>query len=384
MAEVDFEAEGLLDGLEGRARGGRLELLEELADGGVSLEELRRAVAEDRLALLPVERVLRGEERRYTVAEVAERGGLDVDFLKRQWKALGMALVDDDEPAFGEQDVDAARRIAVLRDAGVPDDGILEVGRLLGMTMSQLAAANRRLIAEAFVEEGDTEYEIAKRFELAAEAFSPLIVESLGYALNLHLVEQIRHDAGITTGGGPVSTQEVTVAFADLVGFTRLGEQLDPEQLGSVTGRFGELAAEVVEPPVRLVKLIGDAAMLVGPQPRPVVDATLALVEAARTEGEQFPSLRAGIATGEAIARGGDWYGHPVNLASRITTIAYPDSVLASEEVHDRLADDYDWSFAGRRRLKGIDVPVKLYRARRAGEREPAVERPERRARRRS
>ena len=196
---------------------------------------------------------------------------------------------------------------------------------------------------------------------------SPLISESLAYVLNLHLVEQIRHDAlggPDLLGGGAAAAQEVTVAFADLVNFTRLGETLAPEELGTVTGRLGELATEVVEPPVRLVKLIGDAAMLAGPEPGPVLDAALALVGAAAEEGEDFPSLRAGVASGQAIPRGGDWYGHPVNLASRITGIAYPDSVLAGEEVHDRLADDYRWSFAGRRRLKGIDGGVKLYRAR--------------------
>ncbi|MFL5871041.1 MAG: adenylate cyclase regulatory domain-containing protein [Solirubrobacterales bacterium] len=367
MAEIDFEAEGLLDGLEGPARDGRRRLLEELADRGVPLDELKRAVAEDRLVLLPVEHVLRGDQRGYTAVEVAEKAGIDLDRLKRQWRALGMALVDDDEPVYGDQDVEAAKRIAVLREAGLPDEGILEVARLLGMTMSQLAAANRRLFLEAFVRESDTEYEIAKRFENAAAAFSPLISETLGYVLNLHLVEQIRHDAlggaDLAAGRG-AAAQEVTVAFADLVNFTRLGETLPPDQLGAVTGRLGELAADVVEPPVRLVKLIGDAAMLAGPEPGPVLDAALALVETASKEGEDFPSLRAGVATGQAIQRGGDWYGHPVNLASRLTAVAYPDSVLADEQLHDALADEYNWSFAGRRRLKGIDRSVKLYRAR--------------------
>jgi adenylate cyclase len=387
MADVDFEAEGLLDGLVGAAREGRLKLLAELSEKGVPLPELEQAVAEDRLALLPVERVLGGGERGYSAKQVAERAGIELEFLKRQWKALGMALLEDDQPGYGDRDVEAARRVGQLRAAGVPEDGILEVARLLGMTMSQLAAANRRLIADAFLREGDTEYEVAKRFEVAAELFTPLIAESLGYVLNLHLAEQIRHDAfggpELTTGG-PVATQEVTVAFADLVGFTQLGETLAPEQLGTVTGRLGELAADVVEPPVRLVKLIGDAAMLVGPEPGPVLEAALELVDSAHNEGEDFPVLRAGVASGEAIPRGGDWYGRPVNLASRITGVAYANSVLASEEVHEALADDHEWSPAGRKRLKGIEAPVRLYRARRAGDQDDDDgDRPARRRRRR-
>jgi adenylate cyclase len=380
MADTDFEAEGLLEGLEGRAREGRLKLLEELSAEGVPLEELKGAADEGRLALLPVERVLGGADRNYTPREIAEKAGIDLDFLKRQWRALGMALLDDDESGYGEGDLEAARRLRTLRDAGVPDEGIVEVGRLLGMSMSQLAAANRRLIAEAFLREDDTEYEAAKRLEAAAEAFTPVIGETLPYVLNIHLLEQIRHDA--LGGELTAATQDVTVAFADLVGFTQLGETLAPEQLGTVTGRLAELAGEAFESPVRLVKMIGDAAMFVGPEPGPVIDAALTLVESALAEGEDFPVLRAGVASGQAILRAGDWYGHPVNLASRITGIAYPSSVLASQEVHDALADDYDWSFAGRRRLQGIEQPVKLHRARRLGEGE-AVEKRAARGRRR-
>jgi adenylate cyclase len=380
MPEIDFEAEGLLEGLEGRHREGRLKLLEELSAQGVPLTELTRAAAEGRLALLPVERVLGGADRGYTPAEIAEQAGIELDFLKRQWRAIGMVLLDDDEPGYGEQDLEAARRLQALREAGVPEEGIVEVGRLLGMSMSQLAAANRRLIAQAFLREEDTEYEVAKRFENAAEAFTPVIAESLRYVLNLHLLEQIRHDA--LGGELTAATQEVTVAFADLVGFTQLGEKLAPEQLGTVTGRLAELAADAVDPPVRLVKMIGDAAMFVGPQPGPVVDAAIKLVDSALAEGEEFPVLRAGVASGAAIPRAGDWYGHPVNLASRITGIAYPSSVLASGEVHEALADDYEWSSAGRRRLKGIEQPVKLYRARRLGESDAEDERPARRRRR--
>ena len=161
MAAIDFEAEGLLDGLDGEAKEARRRLLAELAEDGVSLDELRVAVEEDRLALLPVERVLSGGEERLTAHEVAERAGVDEDFLRRQWRALGLAAADDDAAVYSERDVEAAERVRELRDAGVPDDGILEVGRLLGMTMSQLAAANRRLVADTFMRAGDTEYEVA-------------------------------------------------------------------------------------------------------------------------------------------------------------------------------------------------------------------------------
>ena len=235
--------------------------------------------------------------------------------------------------------------------------------------MSQLAAANRSVIGEAFIADVDDEYEAAQRISAAAEHFLPLIGDSLEYVLQVHLREQTRHDAYAGGGArGGDRAEVVTVCFADMVGFTQLGETLAPDELGQVTGRLNELAVSVVEPPVRLVKLIGDAAMLVGPETEPVLEAGLELVAAAAREGGEFPILRAGVACGEAMSRSGDWYGRPVNLASRITARARPGSVLASEEVHEALADAYDWSFAGGKRLKGIEDEVKVYRARRHGD----------------
>ena len=370
---VDFERDGLLDGLAGEEREARLRLLSELSEQGVEPEELRRAVAEQRLALLPVERVLAGEGERYTAAEASERVGIELELLQRVWRALGLALADDDREAiYTDRDIEGAKRVKALLDAGIPEEGVLEVARLLGMTMSQLAAANRQLIADAFMREGDTEYDAASRFAAAAEAFMPLIAETLPYVLRLHLREQIRHDAfalADLSAGRLEAADDVAVCFADLVGFTQLGETLEPEALGAVTGRLAELAGGAVEPPVRLVKMIGDAVMLAGPDPAAVVDSALRLVETASEQGEEFPMLRAGVAWGRALPRAGDWYGRPVNLASRVTGIARPGSLLADGGIHDRLEDEYDWSFAGERRLKGIDGKVKLYRCRRpAGE----------------
>ena len=154
MDRTDFEAEGLLEGLDEPGREARLRLLSELADAGVPLEELRHAVSENRLALLPVERVLGGESR-HTAAEVAERSGLEPEFLRRQWRAQGLAVPAEGAAAFTDRDLEAARRVAALRAGGLPEEGILEVSRVLGMTMSQLAAATRGLVAEAFVRPGE-------------------------------------------------------------------------------------------------------------------------------------------------------------------------------------------------------------------------------------
>jgi adenylate cyclase len=149
------------------------------------------------------------------------------------------------------------------------------------------------------------------------------------------------------------------------VGFTRLGEEVAPDELGRVAQRLAELTGERLRGDVRLVKTIGDAAMLVSTDAPALLEVALDLVDAADAEGEEFPQLRVGLATGPALSRAGDWYGRPVNIASRVTSIARPGSVLATREVRDAATAAYRWSSAGARSLKGVEGPVRLYRARR-------------------
>jgi adenylate cyclase len=373
---IDFEAEGLLDGLDGEAREARLALLGELEDEGAELEEMREAIAEDRLALLPVERFLEGTGERLTLAEVAAESGVDAGFLERLRAAQGLAPSDPDSPDGSAEDVDAAKRMRALLEAGLPEAGLIETSRVVGIAMSQVAAASNSLAGEALLEAGATELEAARRYLAAAQALAPIMGPAMQYAFNLHLLEQIRQAAvgsAQLASGQLAGSQVVTACFADLVDYTRLGQTLDHESLGGLTIRLGELGRDVAKPPVRLVKMIGDAVMLVSQSNEALMEAALTLVEAAEGEGEDFPSLRAGLARGEAITRGGDYYGHPVNLASRITDYAYPGSVLCDEAVHDATENGgVRFSFAGARKLKGIDAPEKLFRARRIGADEDA------------
>ena len=367
---VDFEAEGLLEGTSGEAREGRRRLLEELHDDGVPLEELRTAVDDGRLVLLPVERALAGGGR-YTMAEVAEKAGVPVEVLVRQRQALGLPIEDGESTNATDDDLAAAERVRTLLDAGLPEDGVLEVTRVIGMAMSQIAAANRSLILNSLIQADDTEYDAARRLAAAATSLQPLVGETLAHALRMHLVEQIRHD--VLGSGAPGRREsgatEITACFADLVGFTRLGERLPVEELGAVTGRLNELAADAASGPVRLVKLIGDGAMLVSQDTDALLESALELVDAAeRMSDDELPQLRAGVARGPAVARGGDWYGPPVNAASRITGVAYPGSLLANEAVKEHAGDAFRFSFAGERRLKGMRDELALFRVRRAGD----------------
>ncbi len=128
------------------------------------------------------------------------------------------------------------------------------------------------------------------------------------------------------------------------------------------------MASAVAEPPVRLVKTIGDAVMFVSAEAEPMLRAALALIAAAEAEGEEFPWLRAGLACGSVLPQSGDYYGRPVNLASRVTGVARPGSVVVDAAVKEAAEDGFDYTYIGERRLKGIDAKVKLFRARLSGE----------------
>jgi adenylate cyclase len=359
---MDFAAAGLLDGLDGEERKAREQLLRQLAADGVKLQEMKAAVAEDRLALLPVERVLGGQ---YTAREIEQRTGVSAALMLRIRRLLGLPEAGLDDRAFGDADVEAARSMRVFLEAGLADESIVEITRVLGEAMSRLAATTTAAFVNAFLKPGDGEHEVAARFAALAELLAPALSPVFTAAYNAHLRESVGRGilgrAELQAGQFPGS-QEIAVCFADLVGFTRLGGELEIQELGGVVSRFAELAAEVVAPPVRLVKTIGDAAMFVSPEPSPLVGVALSLVQAA--EDADLPSLRAGLASGPAVLRAGDFYGHSVNLSSRVTGIARPGSVLCTEKVHDASTEDFDWTFAGARRLKGIADPVKLYRAR--------------------
>jgi len=367
-APIDFEAEGLLDGVDGDARKARQELLEQLAEDGVSLDELKRAVAENRLALLPVERVLAGDGR-YTAREVAEKSGLDPEFQQRQLRALGLAIGDPHERRFDEADVESAQAVKLFLDAGLPEEGILEISRVMGDSMSKLAAAIGGVAGQALLQPGDTERDLGLRYVQAMRELGPLVGPVVTRVLSLHQLENAKNvvvSQADIAAGNVQGSQDICVMFADMVGFTRIGEDVDPVDLGRIANRLTDLAIDASPSGVRLVKTIGDAVKLVS---RRDVDAllrtALALVERSDEEGESFPQLRVGVACGEALPRSGDWYGTPVNLASRITAHARPGSVLTTNEVRERAEGDYQWSQAGVRRFKGIREPVGLVRVRR-------------------
>ena len=340
LMPVDFEAEGLLEDLhDPRERAERIALLQHLLHRGVPLEELRRAAEEGRLVLLAVERALDATGAEYTPTDVAARTGLDVEAVRRLRASFGLAILAPDARGLGDSDVEEARHAQQALALGFTEEQLLRLNREVGMAADRVAAAMLEAAAEAVLRPGAGEHELAHRLALAAAQLVPMAGSIASYAVQEHLRAQLSHTA-ITPAelraGHPTQLHQATVLFADLVGFTALGQSFGPQALG-------------------------DVAMFVSREPDALLVAAVALLTAAKAEGSGFPGLRAGVARGVALSRGGDWFGEPVNLASRICEVAPPGAILASANVKEACPSER-WVFAGSERLKGIPEPVELWR----------------------
>ena len=366
---VDWEAQGVLEGLDARARTARLALLAELLESGIPVSQLRAAALDGRLAALPTEIASAGPQR-WSAREAAVETGLELDALLALRRANGSPVLDVDDPVLNQHDLDAARIGVELMAAGVSTEQVLVTSRVMARALSQIADAMTSVVFEIAYDPTLDEHALAHRFEERIAVLGPFVGPTLELALQIHMRDALRSAAVAAaerqTHGHVATATGVSVAFADLVGFTRLGEEVPAEELDTVARRLEELVADLVRPPVRFVKSIGDAAMLISPESDALLATALDLVAAADADPDALPPLRVGIARGQAVHRGGDWFGQPVNLASRITGVARASSVLASREVRDNAGDQVVWSRAGVRELRGVPDPVALFRARHA------------------
>jgi len=363
-----IETSGLLDGLEGQVRAERAELIEWLLGEGFTVEHIR---SEFTPMLMPAGRIVGDDGVYVSTRQICEETGIDLELLEAMQRALGLPRVDDpDAPVHLRADAEAAARARVFVDAGFTREQVIAVARVLGQGMAQTAEVMRQVVLEAVIEPGATELELAKAYGELVQRVSPLLGPMAEDVLRLQLRHGLETEAvsvAERAAGKLPGAREVTVCFADLVGFTRLGEAVAPEELESLANLLSALARDVAAPPVHFIKTIGDAVMFVSTDAAALLAAALELLAVA--EKEDIPQLRVGLAAGSAVRRAGDWFGSPVNLASRVTAATRPGSVLVAESAREAIGDpdDVTWSFAGGRHLKGIKGEVKLFRARTAG-----------------
>jgi adenylate cyclase len=286
---------------------------------------------------------------------VAERSGLDYEYARRVWRALGMPEVDPDTPYFDEVDVATLASLKQLIDAGVDREAIIVNARVYGQAYARIAEVDARLFHQIYAADD----------QVTLEAAVPALLRATQLqrqdSLRRHATLAVR-DIVLSDGAGATSAQ--AVGFVDLVDFTQLSMDLHGEDLGRLIGRFEEIAIEsCANAGSRLVKMIGDAVMFVAADPVRVLATARGAVAAVRDDATLFEA-RAGLDFGPVLASGGDYFGTPVNTASRITGFARSGTVVASEAFVEALeAGQTPVRDLGRQTLRGVG-PVRLYKLR--------------------
>ena len=282
-----------------------------------------------------LERELLGGSRRYTRSEVAELAGVPVEQARQLWRALGFPDVDDDNVAFTDLDVQALVTVKELVDRGLIDaDTQLAMTRTMGQSLSRLADWHVSAITTALA---NAESPGAESAVEAARELVPVMEGLIGYVWRRHLAA-----VAVRALANPdeVVARMMAVGFADLVGFTSLTRHVDEEELAALVEGFERVASDVVaELGGRVVKTVGDEVMFAVDDAGTAAEIALRLIESVEA-AEQLPGLRVGVAYGTVLARLGDIYGEPVNLASRLTTIARPGSALVDREMSAAIEED--------------------------------------------
>jgi adenylate cyclase len=314
-----------------------------------------------------VEQAILGGPRRYTAAEVSTQVGLDREEARRLWRALGFATVDDDDVVFTDADVDALRRMQELTSFGFADEKLrLAVTRLFGQVFSRLASYQGQLLLDEVAQQPELLSSDEQLVELV-EKVTPLLERLQGYTWRRQLAAYVARMAAQGTDQIASGPAPLAIGFADLSGFTALTRRLSEGELRDLLETFESFSTDIVGARGgRIVKTIGDEILFQIDDPGEAAETALELIEAAEAD-DLMPPLRAGLAYGPVVSRLGDVYGSTVNIASRLTSIARPGTVLVDREMHDALVDDPRFRLKARRpeSVRGFNH-LYLWRVRRA------------------
>jgi adenylate cyclase len=331
------------------------------------------AGAEARDAL---ERLLLDGPRRYTRLQVAELSGLPLERTQRLWRALGFADSADDDPAYSDADIAALEALRSLIDSGfVGPETEATIARAMGQALSRLADWQTDMLADVLAGAAAQEGRDPTPDEAvdAARALLPLLRDIQDYVWRRHLAANADRLLAATGGG---DRRELAVGFADLVGYTSRSRGMGGRELGAMVEDFESTAAEVIARHTgRVVKTVGDGVLFTAASAVDAAEIALELPD--RWSAEDRPPLRVGVAYGEVLTRLGDVYSPVVNLASRLTSVANPSTVLVDRELARRLRGRPEYRVRPLRRVsvRGYDhLQPWLVRRRPPGEEDHAFE----------
>jgi adenylate cyclase len=339
-----------------------------LRDRGHSLKEIRAAAQEGKLASGLMEDLFPSQNGQLDISDVADQTGLEPAMIERIWSGVGFPIKELDD--LSDDDVQALRYIASVIEAGFPLVAFLQLIRVYGQALSQIADAEVRLfhlyVHEPLMRDGVPGLQMAEEMENLARDLLPLaspIMDYIHQRFLQHFVEQdvVGHMEVELSEQDDLGRVRVAIAFADLAGYTRYTEEAGEEEALSTVERFIDAVQNTLPDDARIIKTIGDEVMIVAQDVRALTDWAVGFQRLYRDR----PMPRIGVHQGVTLYRDGDYFGRDVNLAARVVARARGGEVLVTDAV-TKLAgpsDHLEFEDIGEVKLKGFDQPATLCRA---------------------
>ncbi|HLL86437.1 MAG TPA: adenylate/guanylate cyclase domain-containing protein [Thermoleophilaceae bacterium] len=342
-----------------------------LRERGHSLGRIREAAEQGRLAYAYVEQLFPEHDGDQSLAAAAEETGLEPELIERVWGGLG--LPSDGLERLSDQDLQALQYISLVLEAGFPLVAFLQLARVYGQALAQMADAEVRLfhlyVHEPLMRDGVPGLQMAEEMENLAGDLLPLASPIMDYVHQRflqHFVEQdmVGHmEVELGDGAEPdeLGRVNVAIAFADLAGYTRYTEEEGEEEALSFVERFIDAVGDTLPEGARVVKTIGDEVMVVGGDPASLCEWAVGF----QALFQERPAPRIGIHRGYAIYRDGDYFGRDVNLAARVVARARGSEVLITDAVREAVEGlrHLEFEDIGQVKLKGFNEPHLLSRA---------------------
>jgi adenylate cyclase len=345
-----------------------------LRDRGHKLEDIKEAGAQGRLAYGYIEEMFSEDQPVRSLEEAAKLTELEPALIERFLTSLGLPTSTLDQ--LGDEDIQALHYVSAVLGAGFPLVAFLQLCRVYGQALSQIADAEVRLfhlyVHEPLIREGVPGLQMAEEMEGLARDLLPLASPMMDYVHQRflkHFVEQdvVGHmESELEEEDIDLGRVRVAIAFADLAGYTRFTEEEGEEEALSSVERFVEGVTNTLPEDARVVKTIGDEVMVVGQDISALVDWAVGFASLF----EERPEPRIGVHWGTTLYRDGDYFGRDVNLAARVVARARGGEVLVTDAVVDAVRDSSHLNFdeIGQVKLKGFTQPRQLCRATRREE----------------
>jgi adenylate cyclase len=340
-----------------------------MRERGYSLEDLKSAGREGRLAFGFAEELFAEDEGEVTVGMIARETGLEPELIERILVMLGTPTAR--QRNLTAEDAVALRLCARVLAAGFPLVAFLQLVRIYVQSIRRIADAEVRLfhlyVHEPLIRDGVPELQMAEEMgDLAADAM-PLAAPLTEYLHNRYLRYYIEQDVVghmESEAGGDTTEMElgqvlVTLCFIDLTGFTRYTEEEGDIEALDVVESFVAGVESSLPREATIVKTIGDEVMVVSPDAASLTEWAVEFLGRFSAR----PQPRVGIHSGAAVYRDGDYFGSHVNLAHRVVNRALAGEVLVTDRVAEAIRGSQRLRFEpiGQVSLKGFPAPTELF-----------------------